>query len=153
MQLYMLIMMRTKLGWRRTKYVEEMPPHDNRDEARFIAEMWAKKTLPPEYLYEPAIAVVIRAAGPHARPSYITHQTINFDGISAGEVMQAVKCKFGESYPEQFKPWDSAGAMMRVNSNDMNICCALSASGGVHPAPKNRVDSVVLPFIHRMMSQ
>lgn len=150
MQLYMLIMMKTKLGWRRTKHVEEMPPHNGRDRARFIAEMWAKKTLPTG---EPAIAVVVRAAGPYARPSYITHQTINFDGISAGEVMRAVKCRFGESYPEQFRAWDSAGAMMKIGQWDMQVAGALSASGSAHPAMKNQVDSVVLPFIDRMIKQ
>lgn len=144
MQLYMLIMMKTKLGWRRTKHVEEMPPHNGRDRARFIAEMWAKNTIPT---HEPMIAVVVRAAGPYARPSYITHQTINFDG------MRAVKCRFGESYPEQFRAWDSAGAMMKVGNNDMSIACALSRHNDIRPASKNQVDSVVLPFIDRMMKQ
>ena len=150
MQIYMLIMMKTKRGWRRTKFVEEMPEHSDRDEARRIAEIWAKNTIPT---HEPMIAVVVRAAGPYAKPHYIAHQTINFDGIRSVEVMRAVKCAYGESYPEQFKPWDSAGAMMNINNNDMNIACALSRSNGIKPATKNQVDSVVLPFIDRMMKQ
>ncbi|MGL4616106.1 MAG: hypothetical protein ACRCVV_19875 [Shewanella sp.] len=93
------------------------------------------------------IVVVVRATGPYAKPHYITHQTINFDGI------RAVKCAFDEYYPEQFKSWDSAGAMMNVNNNDMNIACALSRHNGIRPASKNQVDSVVLPFIDRMMKQ
>ena len=89
------------------------------------------------------VAVVVRATGPYARPSYITHQTINFDGIRSVEVIRAVKCAYGESYPEQFKPWDSAGAMMKVNSNDMNIACALSRSNNIRPATKNQVDRMM----------
>ena len=153
MQIYMLIMMETALGWRRTKYVEEMPKHDDRDEARRIAYIWAKNSVPAHWAREMMIAVVVRAAGPHAKPHYITHQTINFDGIRSVEVIRAVKCTCDESYPEQFKPWDSAGAMMNVNNNDMNIACALSRSNGIKPATKNQVDSVVLPFIDRMMRQ
>ena len=153
MQIYMLVMMKTQLGWRRTKYVKEMPEHSDRDEARRIAYVWAKNTVPTHWAHEPLIAVVVRAAGPYAKPSYITHQTINFDGIRAVEVMRAVKCAYGENYPEQFKPWDSAGAMMNVNSNDMNIACALSRSNNIRPATKNQVDSVVLPFIDRMINQ
>ena len=149
MQIYMLIMMKTERGWRRTKYVKEMPEHNDRDEARRIAYLWAKNTIPNE----PIIAVVVRATGPYAKPQYITHQTINFDGIRSVEVMRAVKCAYGENYPEQFKPWDSAGAMMNINNNDMNIACALSRSGGINPTSKNKVDSVVLPFIDRMMRQ
>lgn len=153
MRLYMLIMMQTALGWRRTRFVEEMPPHDDRDHARFIAEMWAKRTIPSHMASEPFIAVVVRAAGPHARPQYITHQTVNFDAIKSVDVMRAVKCNYGESYPEQFKPWDSAGAMLKVNNNDMNIVCAIACVNNPKPATKNQVDSVVLPFIDRMMRQ
>lgn len=153
MQIYMLVMMKTERGWRRTKYVKEMPEHSDRDEARRIAEMWAKNAVPTHWAHEMMIAVVVRATGPYARPSYITHQTINFDGIRAVDVIRAVKCAFGESYPEQFKPWDSAGAMMNINNNDKNIVYALSRSGNVKPATKNEVDSVVLPFIDRMMKQ
>ena len=153
MQIYMLVMMKTERGWRRTKYVQEMPEHSDRDEARRIAEMWAKNTVPAHWAHEMMIAVVVRATGPYARPSYITHQTINFDGIRSVEVIRAVKCACDESYPEQFKPWDSAGAMMNINNNDMNIACALSRSNGIKPATKNQVDSVVLPFIDRMMRQ
>lgn len=151
MQIYMLIMMKTERGWRRTKHVQEMPEHGDRDEARRIAYLWAKSTIPAHRAHEMMIAVVVRATGPYAKPHYITHQTINFDGIRAVEVMRAVKCAFDEYYPEQFKPWDSAGAMMNVNSNDMNIACTLSSSGNVRPATKNQVDSIVLPFIDRMM--
>lgn len=111
--------------------------------------MWAKNAVPTHWAHEMMIAVVVRATGPHARPSYITHQTINFDGIRAVDVIRASD----ESYPEQFKPWDNAGAVMRVNNNDMNIACALSRSNGIKPATKNQVDSVVLPFIDRMMRQ
>ena len=153
MQIYMLIMMKTERGWRRTKFVKEMPEHSDRDEARRIAYLWAKNTIPSHMAYEPLIAVVVRATGPYARPSYITHQTINFDGIRAVDVIRAVKCACDESYPEQFKPWDSAGAMMKVNNNDMNIACALSRHNGIRPASKNQVDSVVLPFIDRMINQ
>ena len=153
MQLYMLIMMESPVGWRRTKFVKEMPEHSDRDEARRIAEIWAKRTIPAHWAHEMMIAVVVRAAGPYARPQYITHQAINFDGIRAVDVIRAVKCAFDEYYPEQFKPWDSAGAMMEVNSNDMNIACALSRSNNIKPATKNQVDSVVLPFIDRMMKQ
>lgn len=153
MQIYMLVMMESALGWRRTKYVQEMPEHSDRDEARYIAEMWAKNTVPTHWAHEMMIAVVVRATGPYAKPHYITHQTINFDGIRSVEVIRAVKCAFGESYPEQFKPWDSAGAVMRVNNNDMNIACAISRSNGIKPASKNQVDSVVLPFIDRMINQ
>lgn len=153
MQIYMLIMMKTERGWRRTKFVEEIPEHSNRDEARRIAEIWAKRTIPSHIAHEPMIAVVMRATGPYAKPNYITHQTINFDGIRSVEVMRAIKCGFDEQYPEQFKPWDSAGAMMNVNNNDMNIACALSRHNGIKPASKNQVDSVVLPFIDRMMKQ
>ena len=153
MQIYMLIMMETALGWRRTKYVEKIPEHRDSDEARRIAYLWAKNTIPVHMAHEPMIAVIVRATGPYARPHYITHQTINFDGIRSVEVMRAIKCGFDEQYPEQFKPWDSAGAMMKINNNDMNIACALSRSNGVRPAYKNQVDSVVLPFIDRMMKQ
>ena len=153
MRLYMLIMMQTALGWRRTKFVEEMPPHDDRDHARLIAEQWAKYTIPSHMSHEPYIAVVIRAAGPHARPQYITHQTVNVDGVKSADIMRAVKCNYGESYPEQFKPWDKTGATMAVNSNDKNVCLALSRSHNHRPATKNQVDSVVLPFIDRMMRQ
>lgn len=153
MQIYMLIMMNTERGWRRTKFVEEIPEHSDRDEARRIAYLWAKSTIPAHRAHEMMIVVVVRATGPYAKPHYITHQTINFDGIRSVEVMRAVKCAYGENYPEQFKPWDNAGAMMKVNSNDMNIACALSRSNNIRPASKNQVDSVVLPFIDRMMKQ
>ena len=153
MQIYMLVMMKTERGWRRTRYVKEMPEHGDRDEARRIAYLWAKNTVPAHWAHEMMIAVVVRAAGPYATPHYITHQTINFDGISAVQIIRAVKCAFDENYPEQFRPWDSAGAMMKVNNNDMNIACTLSRSGSVRPATKNQVDSVVLPFIDRMMKQ
>lgn len=153
MQIYMLIMMETELGWRRTKYVEKIPEHRDSDEARRIAYLWAKNTIPVHMAHEPMIAVVVRATGPYARPQYITHQTINFDGIRSVEVIRAVKCAYGESYPEQFKPWDSAGAIMNINNNDKNIVYALSRSGNVKPATKNQVDSIVLPFIDRMMTQ
>lgn len=155
MQLYMLIMMQTPVGWRRTKFVEEMPEHNNRDEGRRIAEEWARRTIPFNMAYEPMIAVVVRAAGPHARPQYVTHQTINFDGIRSGEVMKAIKCRYGEYYPDQFKAWDNAGPMMKIGQWDMQVAGALSTSGKAMPsmATKNKVDSVVLPFIDRMIKQ
>lgn len=153
MQIYMLIMMETERGWRRTKYVEEMPEHSNRDEAQRIAEIWAKRTIPAHLGHEPMVAVVVRAAGPYARPQYLTHRAINFDGISAVQIIRAVKCAYGENYPEQFKSWDSAGAMMKVSNNDLNIIRALSCTNSVQHITKNGVDSVVLPFIDRMMKQ